>query len=118
MSTWDIDVNGVSAVLGVYNDQLGTEGGGLSEEIDSTGVELGTALESVKSPPVEIVLAEFLEYYSEKSETMFLKGLSCLKGVSEAVIAYQAGDYEMASTAQEDAGSIDALDLDACGEGS
>ena len=118
MSTWNINVFGVDGVLSTYNDQLGTEGGGLSEEIDSTGRGLDTALENAKSPPVETALAGFFEHYADQTDAMFLKGLSCLKGASEATLAYQNGDHEMALTAQEDAGNIDALDLDMGGGGS
>jgi hypothetical protein len=42
---------------------------------------------------------------------MFLKALSCLQGASDATVAYQNGDHEMALTAQEEAGKIEALDL-------
>lgn len=117
MSTWKIDVFGVNGVLNVYDGQLGTEGGGLSDQIDSTSRGLDTALENAKSPPVETALAGFFENYAERTESMFLKGLSCLKGAADATVHYQNGDHEMALTAQDDAGNIDALDLDMGGEG-
>lgn len=116
MSSWNIDVFGVHGVLSVYNNQLGTEVGGLSEEIDSTGRGIDMALENVKSPPVETALAGLFEYYANETETMFLKGLSCLKGASDATNAYQNGDHEMALTAQGEAGKIEALDLDGGGD--
>lgn len=111
MSSWNIDVFGVHGVLTVFDNQLGTEGGGLADEIDSTGRGIEMALQNAKSPPVETALAGFFENYSAQTETMFLKALSCLKGASDATAAYQNGDHEMALNAQEEAGRIEALDL-------
>lgn len=111
MSSWDINVHGVHGVLTSYNNQLGTEGGGLSDEIDSTGRGINMALENAKSPPVETALLGFFEYYTSDTGAMFLKALSCLRGASDATVAYQNGDHEMALTAQEEAGKIEALDL-------
>lgn len=117
MSSWNIDVFGVHGVLSVYNNQLGIEGGGLSDEIDSTGRGIEMALENAKSPPVETALAGFFEHYASQTDTMFLKALACLKGASDATLAYQNGDHEMALTAQEEAGKVESLDLDPGGNG-
>ena len=47
---------------------------------------LDMALENAKSPPVETALAGFFENYAERTESMFLKGLSCLKGAADATV--------------------------------
>ncbi|WP_159941398.1 MULTISPECIES: DUF6507 family protein [unclassified Nocardiopsis] len=112
MSTWNIDVAGVSVVLTVFSDQLGIEGGGLAETIDSTADGIDMALDNAKSPPVEIALAGLFEHYTGETDGMFLKSLSCLQGASDATLAYNDGQHEMALEAQRTAGDVSALGLE------
>lgn len=111
MAKWDIDVAGVSVVLTDFSSELGIEGGGFSETIDSTSKGLNMALNNAKSPPVESALLGFLGHYTSKTDQMFLRSLSCLQGASDATNAYMDGDQEMAREAQRTAGSITALDM-------
>ena len=53
------------------------------------------ALENAKSPPVETALAGFFENYAERTESMSLKGLSCLKGAADKIRASLQYDETM-----------------------
>lgn len=111
MSKWNIDVYGVSLVLTNLSDQLGLEGDGFSDTIDSTSDGIDMALTNAKSPPVEAALSGFLEHFTGETDAMFTRTLSCLQGANDATVAYNQGQQEMAAEAQRQAGTGDNLDL-------
>ncbi|WP_017539040.1 DUF6507 family protein [Nocardiopsis halophila] len=111
MSRWNIDVYGVSVVLTNLGDKLGIEGGGLSSTIDSAADGIETALNNAKSPPVEGALGGFFDHFFDETDAMFVRSMSCIQGASEATLAYNQGQEEMAAQAQKEAGSGDNLDL-------
>ena len=115
MGDWSIEPDGVSTVLANVQGQLGAgeEGGGLSQSIERAGEQIERALEYVKSPPIEAELLRFLGDFHDRGSEIFLHGLSCLTGASEATQSYIDGDQEMALEAQRSAGDVDNLDLDA-----
>ncbi|PDP85607.1 hypothetical protein CQJ94_21620 [Glycomyces fuscus] len=111
MSRWNIDVYGVALVLGNLGDQLGLEGGGFSDTIDSTADGIEMALTNAKSPPVEAALSGFFEHFTGETDAMFTRTLSCLQGANDATLAYNQGQEEMAAEAQSQAGTGENLDL-------
>lgn len=112
MNRWDIDINGVSIVLTDVQTQLGVDGGGLSTTITQGARALDDALESAKSPVVEAELLRFVSHYSTTTDRMYLRGLSCLKGASDATNEFIAGNTEMARTAELHAGTTFNLDIE------
>ncbi|WP_017624709.1 DUF6507 family protein [Nocardiopsis chromatogenes] len=111
MSRWNIDVYGVSVVLTNVGDKLGVEGGGLSSTIDSASDGIETALNNAKSPPVEAALGGFFDHFTGETDAMFIRSMSCIQGASDATLAYNQGQEEMAAQAQQQAGSGENLDL-------
>ncbi|MCY9784114.1 DUF6507 family protein [Nocardiopsis sp. EMB25] len=113
MSQWNLYVPGVSTVLTNVSAELGVDeaGGGLSECVDRTSQKIESALEAAGSGPVESELLRFTGAYNGATGEMLLRGLSCVIGAGEATRAYMDGNEEMALEAQNNAGTMENLDL-------
>ncbi|CAM3765742.1 DUF6507 family protein [Nocardiopsis rhodophaea] len=113
MSGWDIDPEGVGAVLNkVYSHTGGEDGeGGLVGTLTSMGKHLEYAGECAKSFPVNYALAEFAEHYGPQLNNMVAKTASAIDGCSTATRAYMNGNLEMAAEAQNNAGTVTDPDL-------
>ncbi|WP_017621865.1 DUF6507 family protein, partial [Nocardiopsis gilva] len=75
MSGWDIDPEGVGAVLHKVADRAGGEDGegGLVATLKSMGEHLDYAGKCAKSFPVNTALGEFVEHYRPQLNNMVAK---------------------------------------------
>lgn len=113
MSGWDIDPEGVGAVLRKVFDHTGGEDGegGLVGTLTTMGEHLDYAAQCSKSFPVITALAEFADHYRGPLENMVAKTSSAIDGCGTATRAYMNGNLEMAAEAQNNAGTITDPDL-------
>ncbi|RCV48340.1 DUF6507 family protein [Marinitenerispora sediminis] len=110
MSGWDIDAPAVGTVMTTVGGYVqGDDGtGGLVGKITTFAGNVENAGAQAASGPISTALGEFVEEYAGKLQSMVLKSASAVGGCTEATMAYLDGDLEMAATAQEGAGRIDA----------
>ncbi|MBB6174073.1 hypothetical protein HNR23_004133 [Nocardiopsis mwathae] len=113
MSTWDINPDGVNAVLKqVFNHAGGEDGtGGLAGTLTDTGEHMTNAAKHANSFPVNTALAEFADHFQGPLENMTAKTASAIDGCATATRAYTNGNLEMAAEAQKNAGTVTDPDL-------
>ncbi|MCH1865812.1 DUF6507 family protein [Nocardioides sp. CFH 31398] len=104
MTNWDIDPN---AAFGVVRTAA-TEAEGY--ETDLTAVETAMSDLGAALPNSQLVVQALSEYATEvvapHVETALGHTNSAVRGTSDAINAYVAGDLEMAATAQSNAATV------------
>ncbi|RKS07428.1 hypothetical protein DFP74_3097 [Nocardiopsis sp. Huas11] len=99
MSSWDIDPEGVAAVLTAVAGHFGTEGGsgGLIGTASDLERSLNRCAEIPASFPITTALGEWAEHYFGLIGQMAALTASALEGTAAATTAYVEGNGNMAA---------------------
>ncbi|MFI9200343.1 DUF6507 family protein [Streptomyces sp. NPDC053048] len=106
---WNIDIAGVSSVLGTVGEVAGKLQGeftSYSNAMKNAGTHAGTIAKGGKAPEgggglVAAALAEFAKKTQDDLKYVAVRTTKSLTGAAEATKAYATGDMEMAANTQK-----------------